>query len=163
MSSATEFSTNTVPRETAISSSDAFAIGPTAAMALPPQIAVPALISRELVSPTCNRLAQSEAEEHRKRDAYRGINKSRAACVNDFLQIHSEAEADHGSLQQKLGEMFASDLFWILEMPSRNTVRAPGPAEEKRSRSRKQSGQENIAFVDSCRVDLPLHETEITA
>ena len=41
ISSATEFNTNTVPSDTAISSSLACTIGPTAAMALPPQIAVP--------------------------------------------------------------------------------------------------------------------------
>lgn len=40
-SKATEFSTKTVPSETAISSSLALVIGATAAMALPPQIAVP--------------------------------------------------------------------------------------------------------------------------
>jgi len=41
---AMELRMNTAPRETAISSSLALAMGPTAAMALPPQIAVPALI-----------------------------------------------------------------------------------------------------------------------
>src|SRR5580765_4302044 len=41
VSRATELSTNTVPSDTAISSSVAPVIGPTAAMALPPQIAVP--------------------------------------------------------------------------------------------------------------------------
>ena len=41
VSSATEFSTKIVPSETDISSSVAPVIGPTAAMALPPQIAVP--------------------------------------------------------------------------------------------------------------------------
>jgi hypothetical protein len=41
VSSAIEFSTNTVPSETDISSSVAPVIGPTAAIALPPQMAVP--------------------------------------------------------------------------------------------------------------------------
>ena len=41
VSKATEFSTKMVPSETDISSSVAPVIGPTAAMALPPQIAVP--------------------------------------------------------------------------------------------------------------------------
>src|ERR1039458_5181432 len=44
VSSATEFNTKIVPSETDISSSVAPVIGPTAAMALPPQIAVPAAI-----------------------------------------------------------------------------------------------------------------------
>src|SRR5579862_4673486 len=50
--SATEFRMNTVPSATAISSSLALAIGPTAAMALPPQIAVPALIRNAAFLPT---------------------------------------------------------------------------------------------------------------
>ena len=41
ISNATEFSTKMVPSETAICSSLAPVIGPTAAIALPPQIAVP--------------------------------------------------------------------------------------------------------------------------
>src|SRR5580765_7097393 len=45
--SAMELRMKTVPRETAISSSLASAIGATAAMALPPQIAVPAAIKNE--------------------------------------------------------------------------------------------------------------------
>ena len=51
-SNATEFKTNTVPSEAAISSSLAFTIGPTAAIALPPQIAVPTVIRNEEVRPT---------------------------------------------------------------------------------------------------------------
>jgi hypothetical protein len=47
-SSATEFNTNTVPMETAISSSLAPEIGATAAIALPPQIAVPVEIRNEM-------------------------------------------------------------------------------------------------------------------
>src|ERR1700740_3260790 len=45
--SATELRINTAPSDTAISSSLAPAIGPTAAIALPPQIAVPALIRND--------------------------------------------------------------------------------------------------------------------
>src|SRR5207342_1076381 len=44
MSSAIEFRIKTVPSDTAISSSPACSIGPMAAIALPPQIAVPAEI-----------------------------------------------------------------------------------------------------------------------
>src|SRR5215469_937591 len=49
---ATELRMNTDPKATAISSSLASAIGPTAAMALPPQIAVPALIRNAGFLPT---------------------------------------------------------------------------------------------------------------
>ena len=45
--SAIEFRMKTAPSDTAISSSFASAIGPTAAMALPPQIAVPAAMRNE--------------------------------------------------------------------------------------------------------------------
>ena len=45
--SAAEFRIKTVPSEAAISSSLASAIGPTAALAFPPQIAVPALIKND--------------------------------------------------------------------------------------------------------------------
>ena len=47
---ATELSRNTVPRETAISSSLALVMGAIAAMALPPQIAVPAVMRNEAVA-----------------------------------------------------------------------------------------------------------------
>jgi len=43
------------PSDTAISSSPAFTTGPTAAIALPPQIAVPALIKRAEVFGTLRR------------------------------------------------------------------------------------------------------------
>src|SRR5205807_7619778 len=46
ISSAMELRTNTVPSETAISSSVAWQMGPTAAIALPPQIAVPVEIRK---------------------------------------------------------------------------------------------------------------------
>src|SRR5215469_7827594 len=49
---ATEFRIKTALSETAISSSLASAIGPTAAMALPPQIAVPAAIRKADFVPT---------------------------------------------------------------------------------------------------------------
>ena len=45
----------TAPRDTAISSSLASAMGPTAAMALPPQMAVPALIKKADFLPTWRR------------------------------------------------------------------------------------------------------------
>ena len=51
-SRATELNTKTVPSETAISSSEALEMGPTAAMALPPQIAVPAEIRKPEMRPT---------------------------------------------------------------------------------------------------------------
>ena len=49
VSKATEFSTKTVPSETAISSWLALVIGATAAMALPPQMAVPAEMRNEIL------------------------------------------------------------------------------------------------------------------
>ena len=52
--SATEFSTNTVPSDTAISSSLAASTGPIAAIALPPHTAVPKLISSDCFLPTCS-------------------------------------------------------------------------------------------------------------
>ena len=51
-SSATELRTNTVPSETLISSSFASSTGPIAAIALPPQMAVPMLINCDCVLPT---------------------------------------------------------------------------------------------------------------
>src|SRR5665213_4241313 len=54
-SSATELSTNTVPSETLISSSFASSTGPIAAIALPPQMAVPMLINCDCVLPTLSR------------------------------------------------------------------------------------------------------------
>ena len=58
-SKATEFKTNTVPSETAISCSFAFSTGPIAAIALPPQIAVPKLIRSDCVLPTCSSLPKA--------------------------------------------------------------------------------------------------------
>ncbi len=54
MISAIEFSMNTVPIATAISSSSACRIGPTAAIADPPQIAVPVAIRNDGVPFTRN-------------------------------------------------------------------------------------------------------------
>jgi hypothetical protein len=48
-----EFKIKIVPRDTAISSSFACRIGPIAAMALPPQIAVPVVIRKEEFPRTC--------------------------------------------------------------------------------------------------------------
>src|ERR1700722_7584847 len=59
INSATEFRMNTVPIETAISSSLACTMGATAAMALPPQIAVPAVIKNAAVFSTLKSLPTS--------------------------------------------------------------------------------------------------------
>src|SRR5438046_956182 len=56
ISSATEFKIKIVPSDTAISSSSACRIGPIAAMALPPQMAVPAVIKNDELPRTCKSL-----------------------------------------------------------------------------------------------------------
>ena len=58
---ATEFSMKIVPSDTAISCSSASMIGPTAAIALPPQIAVPADIRKETVCSTARQPGASPA------------------------------------------------------------------------------------------------------
>ena len=103
VSSATEFSTKTVPSDTDISSSVAPVIGPTAAIALPPQIAVPVEIRNAGRALHREQLAQQRAQRHRKRDADCGVKKAALAGLDYFLQVHAEAESDDRGLQQKLG------------------------------------------------------------
>jgi len=69
-----------------------------AAIALPPQTAVPKKLSEQD--------AQSEGEGY----ADGRIQKPRSSGVNDLLKIHAEAQADDCGLQKKLREGAALDV-----------------------------------------------------
>ena len=58
--------------------------GPTAAMALPPQMAVPALIRSAGMCRTLNRRPMASAQKQGKADAQRRIGKTRAPRAHDF-------------------------------------------------------------------------------
>jgi hypothetical protein len=104
-SKATELSRNTVPRETAISSSLALVMGAIAAMALPPQIAVPAVMRNEVPLLYGQHSSQPPAQQQGEADATCGVDKSRAADAENLREIHAESKAYHGCLQKKLGEL----------------------------------------------------------
>ena len=93
-----KFSRNTVPRETAISSSLAFVIGAIAAMALPPQIAVPAVMRNEGSFLHIQQSSQPPTQNHGEADAACGVETTQAANAKNLLQIHAESKAHHGCL-----------------------------------------------------------------
>ncbi len=103
--SATELSTKTVARETAISSELASRMGATAAMAEPPQMAVPMETRKLIRGRTREEIAESKAEEQREGDAERGVNEAGAARLDDLVEIHAETECDNGGLEQVLGQV----------------------------------------------------------
>ena len=105
VSSATEFNTKIVPSETDISSSVAPMMGPTAAIALPPQIAVPVEMRNAGRGRTDISLPSSGPDNHGEGDAHRGVEKSAAAGLQHLLQVHAEAQAHHRGLQQILREL----------------------------------------------------------
>ncbi len=75
-------------------------MGAIAAMALPPQIAVPVDIRNEILCFTRSNLSQSPTQEQGDTDAARGIDETGAAGFKYLLQIHAESQAHHGCLQQ---------------------------------------------------------------
>ena len=97
----------TAPSDTPISSSLASAIGPTAAMALPPQMAVPALIRNADFLSDMKEIAESEAHQHRRGDADGRVEKAGTSGVKNFMQVHAKAQGNHRSLQQKFRQTFA--------------------------------------------------------
>ena len=103
--SATEFNTNTVPSETAISSSFASSTGPIAAIALPPQIAVPKLISSDCVFPTCSILPNNTPTLSANAMLIAVYMNPDAPACTTSLQVHPKAKANHRRLQQKLREL----------------------------------------------------------
>ena len=98
MRRATELSRNTVPMETLISSWSAPVMGATAAMALPPQIAVPAEIRKDALPATLSRLAKEQAEQHGTGDADRRVEEAGAAGMYHLLQIHAEPQGNDRGL-----------------------------------------------------------------
>jgi hypothetical protein len=69
-------------------------MGPTAAIALPPQMAVPTVIRNEAVlylQPTSDR----QPKEHGSRYAARGVKEARAANLHHLRQVHAKAETYH--------------------------------------------------------------------
>ena len=104
VSNATEFNTKIVPNETDISSSVAPVIGPTAAMALPPQIAVPVEMRNAGRSGTANQPAQQCAHDHREGDTQGSVEEPAPAGMHHLVQIHPEAQPHDGRLQQNPGE-----------------------------------------------------------
>ena len=75
-------------------------IGATAAIALPPQIAVPVEISAEAVWFTFNARPSQSREPQRERDSHCRVNESAAPGHEHFVQIHPEPQTNHGTLQQ---------------------------------------------------------------
>ena len=114
-SKATGLSRNTGPRETAIPSSLALVMGAIAAMALPPQIAVPAVMRNEVPLLYGQQPYQRPAKQHGEADAARGVEEAGATDAKNLLQIHTESKAHHGGLQKNLGEMFCFDVKRVNE------------------------------------------------
>lgn len=52
-------------------------------------------------------LSEKDTERKRKRDADGRVHESRSPGVDDLLQVHSEAEANDRSLQEKFRERAA--------------------------------------------------------
>ena len=87
-------------------------IGPTAAMALPPHIAVPVEIRYALISVrTCRTRPSSMPTTMATADAQQRVDKPAAARVHHLVQVHAKAKPDHRQLQQESRDF--GRLFWI--------------------------------------------------
>ena len=137
-SRATEFSTNTVPSETAISSSLALVMGATAAMALPPQMAVPAEMRNETLLLHVQNSSQPPAQQHGKADAGRGVEKPGAAYAKNLVEVHAESESHDGNLKQKLRQALGIQMIGMNEGEAVDKPAASANGGE-RSRSRRGS------------------------
>ncbi len=80
-------------------------IGPTAAIALPPQIAVPVEIKKRRNSPYAEQRAQAHPRQQREADAHHGVEKPAAPGPNHLVQVHAEAQPHDRGLQQTFGEL----------------------------------------------------------
>src|ERR1700747_2997696 len=55
-------------------------------------------------------ISEAESEQHDDGDADRGVEKAGASGVNDFVEIHAEAESDDGGLQEEFRQALALDV-----------------------------------------------------
>lgn len=83
--------------------------------------------------------SEAEAEEHNRGDADCGVEETGASGVNDFVEIHAEAEPDDGSLQQEFCQASALD---VKRMRERQTVHKAGEKSERR-RDQAAGGQDD--------------------
>ena len=104
--------------ETEISSSLALEMGAIAAMAEPPQMAVPAVIRKEALPCDVEELAEQQAEGHGGGDADGGVEKAGAAGMQHLVQVHTEAERNDGELQKEFGERTGFGAVWVCECES---------------------------------------------
>src|ERR1700739_3386516 len=76
-----------------------------------------------------DQISEAESEQHDSGDADRGVEKAGASGVNDFVEIHAEAESDDGGLQQEFRQALALD---VKRMGERETVHKAREKSERR-------------------------------
>ena len=150
VSRATELSTNTVPSEMAICSSLAPVMGPTAAMALPPQMAVPVEIRKAGVRCILEHRTQRHADHHSEADAEDGVNEPAASSTDHVVQVHAEAQSDDGSLQQVAGELFCALVEGMGEGKAEDQPQSEGHRRRDKSAGGNREAQEKDGFRRSC-------------
>ena len=144
-------------------------MGPTAAMALPPQIAVPVEIRKAGSALHFEHRTQGHANHHGEADAENGIDEAAASSAEHVVQVHAESESDHRSLQQVAGELFCALVEGVgegkaeyqpqSERHRRRDKSAGGnrKAQEKYNFSDHATGVNSVAEEDPRSLDLPDH------
>ena len=139
--------------ETLISSSSAPVMGEMAAIALPPQMAVPAVIRNDAFPATLSRLPKSRPKQHGAADADRRVKETGAAGMHHLLQIHAKSQGNDGGLQQQLGQRTALQAERMLDgeaesnSPSQRNGRRNNATGRKKKADEKDRSAVRIAWL----------------
>src|SRR5437667_6737304 len=102
--------------------------------------------------PNCRapaRVCRAQAREKRKGNSQRGVNKSSASCLQDFVQIHSEAERDDGALQERARDAAALVDVGMRKTQPENDSYGESDWRGKQSRERKRERENKNNFRES--------------
>ena len=104
--------------------------------------------------------SNSKTEEHGKAYAERGVCEPGPARAYNLVEVHSEAQANYGCLQEECGQLLSVEVIWVGE---RHTVDQPGQ-ECQRSRneptgSDDKADEEDIFGVHG-ELSLPVQQLE---
>src|SRR5215469_10987196 len=100
-----------------------------------------------------NEVPEHEPNQHNGSDADRGVDKARAAYVNDFMEVHAKAKPNDRSLQEEFGQTLAFRLKWMREDQTVEESTQQGEGRRDQSAGCQNNPYEEEALFHSFSVD----------
>ena len=99
-----------------------------------------------------NQVTEPKAEQHRQGDAGGGVEEAGASGLQDFVQVHAEAEGYDGGLQQEFREVLAFD---VKRMGERKSV------DQATQKSKRWGDQATRRQDDADEEEVPAHRRSV--